>query len=83
MSKVPLKLCPFCGSIATYCHVKMIGNPYYLKFRVQCIECGAITSTYDTPEECAKSWNKRFEPPTPYGAMTPALNDRLKRRKKR
>lgn len=82
MSKVPLKLCPFCGNIATYCHVKMIGNAYYLKFKVQCIKCRATTSTYDTPEECAKSWNQRFEPPTPYGAIVPAGNDRLKRRKK-
>ena len=81
-----LKPCPFCGSILSepvYCHVKKLEEPKYLAFKVVCPICGAEHKyEWDTKEQAKEYWNKRYEPPTPGGAIVPAGNKRLKGVKK-
>ncbi len=55
--------CPCCGGEGVLCHVKMLWNPYYLKFKVECIKCHLGTANEDNPEEALEKWNARYEPP--------------------
>lgn len=60
MNSTDLKPCK-CGGIpgvdVAMVHVKMLGNPKYLKFKVHCSKCNTSTICYDTKEKAAKTWN--------------------------
>ena len=79
MSEIVLKQCPFCGGRADY-YTKSITGMLGETFGINCTCCGAGTAgNYSTKEDAAKVWNRRYEPPTPGGALVPAGNARLKR----
>lgn len=47
-----LEPCPFCQGSATYIN-------WGLGFAIKCSHCGAKTDPQETPEEAAKTWNRR------------------------
>ena len=49
--------CPFCGSVGSVNSLSMLET-----FHVVCWKCGAKTNEYDTPEEAADAWNRRYYP---------------------
>ena len=49
-----LKRCPFCGGKA-----EVRAFTLTMQF-AQCMECGAGTTSYETQEEAAIAWNKRW-----------------------
>jgi hypothetical protein len=60
---IDLKPCPFCGGKAV-----MISEPYtHDRFLVACknrgdvCKCEPCTNWFDTPEEAAEVWNRRFD----------------------
>lgn len=56
-AKEPLNLCRKCGAPATYCHIKELGNPRFLKFKVECTGCDTETNCFKSPEKAAAAWN--------------------------
>ena len=57
-----LKTCPFCGGSA-WCgdNVYELDNGYVTLYFVECNGCHATTFEYDTEEEAAYAWNRRYE----------------------
>ena len=72
-----LKPCPFCGGEADYCYFKIFTTKMV---KVVCTKCSCELRAGDVEiEQATKSWNTRYEPPTPGGIFVPAGNDRFKK----
>lgn len=52
---IKLKLCPFCGHEPGM--YRYAANESYI---IWCEKCGVKTDYYDTEEEAAIAWNKRY-----------------------
>ena len=71
-----LKCCPFCGGKGVLIDIYS-GMSY-----VQCGKCCACTRICigeNSVKDAEDAWNRRYEPPTPHGAIVPFGNARLKR----
>ena len=56
---IPLKRCPFCGSVAMYDVWRLPQSPTTVG-TVYCLDCGAMTYPYNSSmEQAAKRWNDR------------------------
>ena len=50
--------CPFCGGRS---RIEPIGRyDGGEKFKVRCVECLTVSYGYDSPEEAAEEWNRRY-----------------------
>lgn len=55
-----LKPCPFYGGGRA--RIEPIGRyDGGEKFKVRCVECLAVSYGYDSPEEAAEEWNRRYD----------------------
>ena len=56
---IPLKHCPFCGSVAMFDVWRLPQRPTMF-WTVYCWDCGAMTYPYNSSmEQAAKRWNDR------------------------
>jgi hypothetical protein len=81
-----LRECPFCGGEAevVVCMRNEIERGNFGSDEVacvKCVQCGCRTKWYlHMPLAKARAmimWQKRYEPPTPGGAIVPAGNERM------
>ena len=52
-TNIKIENCPFCGG-------KSKVYAYLGKYYAKCIKCKTYSAPYDTPEEAAAAWNKRY-----------------------
>lgn len=54
------KSCPFCGGEAECSDSSCTVNGEF-KWTVECLNCGVMTSPFETKEDAIKAWNRRKE----------------------
>lgn len=58
MDEVKLKPCPFCGGEAD-CNNDGFMQGGNKKWAVECINCGVVSSFFDSRYDAAEAWNRR------------------------
>lgn len=70
-----LKPCPFCGHKGA--EITVDENEYlFLRYSVQCQQCGAVSGRGRTKKSASEAWNRREVPMEPAGDFAPVRHGR-------